>query len=315
LEQKLGNVLITGGAGFVGSNLTKFLIKDNLADKITVLDNESVGSREVLSGFDVDFILGDLRDKSIVMQALNGIDVVIHLAADTRVIDSIKNPRFNFENNVLATFELMMSMVESGVSKLINASSGGAILGEVPPPVNELMVPNPLSPYGASKLAIEGYSSAFSEIYNMNIMNLRFSNVYGPLSFHKGSVVATCLKALLNRSPIVVYGDGEQTRDYIYTEDLCRGIVQAIKSAQSGVFQLGTGVATSINQLIDNMKLVVGTDFAVNVEYKDARLGEIIHTHCDISKARQAFDFNPTTQVREGIGHTWQWFQSLAVNE
>tara|TARA_R110000751_G_scaffold81077_1_gene163361 strand:- start:71703 stop:72635 length:933 start_codon:yes stop_codon:yes gene_type:complete len=309
LKQKLGNVLITGGAGFVGSNLTRFLVKNNLADKISILDNESVGSRTAVSDFDVEFILGDLRDKNVVMQALKGIDVVIHLAADTRVIDSIKNPRFNFENNVVATFELMMSMVESGVSKLINASTGGAILGEVPPPVHELMVPNPLSPYGASKLAIEGYSSAFAEIYNMNIMNLRFSNVYGPLSFHKGSVVATYLKALLNHSPIVVFGDGEQTRDYIYTEDLCKGIVQAIQSDLSGVFQLGTGVATSINQLINNMKAVIGDQLAINVEYKEARLGEIIHTHCDISKARQAFGFNPSTQVREGIGYTWEWFQ------
>ncbi|WP_339724839.1 NAD-dependent epimerase/dehydratase family protein [uncultured Paraglaciecola sp.] len=309
MKQKLGNVLITGGAGFVGSNLTRFLVKNNLADKISILDNESVGSRTAVSDFDVEFILGDLRDKNVVMQALKGIDVVIHLAADTRVIDSIKNPRFNFENNVVATFELMMSMVESGVSKLINASTGGAILGEVPPPVHELMVPNPLSPYGASKLAIEGYSSAFAEIYNMNIMNLRFSNVYGPLSFHKGSVVATYLKALLNHSPIVVFGDGEQTRDYIYTEDLCKGIVQAIQSDLSGVFQLGTGVATSINQLINNMKAVIGDQLAINVEYKEARLGEIIHTHCDISKARQAFGFNPSTQVREGIGYTWEWFQ------
>lgn len=309
MKQTLGNVLITGGAGFVGSNLTTYLVKNDLATKITILDNESVGSRTAVSDFDVEFVLGDLRDKKVVMQALEGIDVVIHLAADTRVMDSIENPRFNFENNVVATFELMMSMVESGVSKLINASTGGAILGEVPPPVHEKMVPNPLSPYGASKLAIEGYSSAFAEIYNMKIMNLRFSNVYGPLSFHKGSVVATYLKALLNHGPIVVYGDGEQTRDYIYTEDLCKGIVQAIQSDLSGVFQLGTGVATSINQLISNMKAVIGEQLAINVEYKDARLGEIIHTHCDISKARKAFGFNPSTQVREGIGYTWQWFQ------
>ncbi|MEP1447173.1 MAG: NAD-dependent epimerase/dehydratase family protein [Paraglaciecola sp.] len=309
MKHTLGNVLITGGAGFVGSNLTTYLVKNDLATKITILDNESVGSRSAVSDFSVEFILGDLRDKKAVMQALKGIDVVIHLAADTRVMDSIENPRFNFENNVMATFELMMSMVESGVSKLINASTGGAILGEVPPPVHEKMVPNPLSPYGASKLAIEGYSSAFAEIYNMKIMNLRFSNVYGPLSFHKGSVVATYLKALLNHGPIVVYGDGEQTRDYIYTEDLCKGIVQAIQSDLSGVFQLGTGVATSINQLINNMKAVIGEQLAINVEYKDARLGEIIHTHCDISKARQAFGFNPSTQVREGIGYTWQWFQ------
>ncbi len=309
MKQTLGNVLITGGAGFVGSNLTRFLVKNNLADKIRILDNESVGSRTAISGFDVEFVLGDLRDKNVVMQALKEIDVVIHLAADTRVIESIKDPRFNFENNVAATFELMMSMVENGVGKLVNASTGGAILGEVPPPVHENMVPNPLSPYGASKLAIEGYSSAFAEIYNMNIMNLRFSNVYGPLSFHKGSVVATFLKAVLNHKPIVVYGSGEQTRDYIYTEDLCTGIVQAIQSELSGVFQLGTGVATSINQLIKHMRSVIGDQPSINVDYREARLGEIIHTHCDISKAQRAFGFNPRVQVSDGIGYTWEWFQ------
>jgi UDP-glucose 4-epimerase len=302
-------VLITGGAGFVGTNLTKFLLEHELANHIRIIDNESVGSRQGLASLDVEFVLGDLRDKGMLQQVLKGIDIVIHLAADTRVMDSIADPRFNFDNNVVATFNLMMAMVDNNVKTMVNASTGGAILGEVPPPVHEEMVPNPLSPYGASKLAIEGYSSAFAEIYNMNIMNLRFSNVYGPLSFHKGSVVATYLKALLNHSPIVVFGDGEQTRDYIYTEDLCKGIVQAIQSDLSGVFQLGTGVATSINQLINNMKAMIGDQLAINVEYKVARLGEIIHTHCDISKARQAFGFNPSTQVREGIGYTWEWFQ------
>jgi UDP-glucose 4-epimerase len=270
-----------------------------------------VGSRTAISNFDVEFVLGDLRDKNVVMQALKEIDVVIHLAADTRVIESIKDPRFNFENNVVATFELMMSMVESGVTKLVNASTGGAILGEVPPPVHEKMVPNPLSPYGASKLAIEGYSSAFAEIYNMNIMNLRFSNVYGPLSFHKGSVVATYLKAVLNHKPIVVYGSGEQTRDYIYTEDLCTGIVQAIQSELSGVFQLGTGIATSVNQLIGHIKNVTRNEFNINVKYENARVGEILHTHCDITKAKGAFEFIPLTSLEEGVAKTWKWFQSI----
>ncbi|HFC04760.1 MAG TPA: NAD-dependent epimerase/dehydratase family protein, partial [Rhizobiales bacterium] len=176
---KLGRVLITGGCGFIGSNLARRLIAVDACDHIAVIDNESLGNRTVLDGIDVEFISGDMRNDEDVRGAVKDMDAVVHLAADTRVLDSIDNPVFNYENNVQATFNLLLAMRDLGVERLANASTGGAILGEVPPPVHEEMVPKPLSPYGASKLAVEGYCSAFSASYGLKALSMRFSNVYG----------------------------------------------------------------------------------------------------------------------------------------
>jgi UDP-glucose 4-epimerase len=302
----LGDLLITGGAGFIGSNLINFLQANSLANSIKVIDNESVGCRSVLSALDVEFIEADIRNESSLEQALDGVNTVVHLAADTRVIDSIENPLFNFENNVSASVGLLLSMRKKGVNKLINASTGGAIIGEVTPPVNERMVPEPMSPYGAAKLAVEGYCSAFAGSYGIETVSLRFSNIYGPLSYHKGSVVAAFMKKIRANETIIVYGDGEQTRDYLFTSDLCKGIAKAMASAPSGVYQLGTGKPTSINQLIDYIRQVAEQN--INVEYKPSRTGEIMHTYCDISRAKQAFDFAPSTSLLDGVNQTWQWF-------
>ena len=162
--------------------------------------------------------------------ALRRVDAVVHLAADTRVIDSIADPTRNFDVNVAGTFGLLNLMREVGVPRLVNASTGGAILGEAPPPVHEEMAPRPASPYGAAKASAEAYCSAFAASYGLDAVSLRFSNVYGPLSFHKGSVVAAFMRRILDDQPLVVYGDGSQTRDYVFVEDLCDGIVVALNS-------------------------------------------------------------------------------------
>ena len=300
-------ILITGGCGFVGANLISHLTEVGGYD-ISVLDNESLGEYKTIEPFGVTFIKGDLRDKDAVATAVNNQDAVVHLAADTRVMDSIKNPEFNFEVNVVGTFNLLTAARAAGVRRIVNASTGGAILGEVPPPVNELMAPNPSSPYGASKLAVEGYCSAFGESYGLPTISLRFSNVYGPLSVHKGSVVAAFFRQILKGETLVVYGDGSQQRDYVYSQDLAAGIRLAIDSQHTGPFQLGTGVPTSVNELIDHMRAVVGDEYPVKVEYKDFRAGEILHTYCDISKARATLGFDPSTSVPDGLASTWKWF-------
>lgn len=311
----LGNILITGGAGFVGANLVHYLRRHGLADHICVLDNETLGSRTALTGLDVDFHAIDIRNIREVAPLIEGIDAVIHLAADTRVIDSIENPRFNFDNNVTATFNILALMADKGVKTFINASTGGAILGDAPPPVNEQMAPAPLSPYGASKLAVEGYASAFSSSYGMTAVSLRFSNVYGPRSVHKGSVVAAFIRQILAGEPITVYGDGEQTRDYIYIEDLCAGIVAGLQTKQSGVYQLGTGVPTSINQLIGIMRNAIGDEHCIDVRYAPERLGEVQYTYCDITKAQRTLNFSPSMQLAEGFRRTWDWFQARQLSE
>ncbi len=164
-------VLITGGAGFIGVNLAQHLEAAG-GYAITVLDNQSLGDRKLLELYDVHFIDGDILDSSAVAEAIAGADTVVHLAADTRVIDSIAEPDHNFENNVVGTYRLLRAAKDAGVRRFINASTGGAILGEQPPPVHEAMVAGPLAPYGASKLAAEGYCSAFAGAYGLATASL-----------------------------------------------------------------------------------------------------------------------------------------------
>ncbi len=303
------NFLITGGAGFVGVNLIEHL--NNAGEnRITVLDNETLGKREHLEGLSASFVHGDIRDRDLLDKVLPGHDAIIHLAADTRVMDSIVDPSFNFDVNVNGTFQLMEAARQAGIERFVAASTGGAIIGEAEPPVHEDMVPRPLSPYGASKLTMEGYLSAFAGAYGMKSVALRFSNIYGPRSFHKGSVVAAFMRRALKNKPLIVYGDGTQTRDYLYVGDLVKGIVQAVDAGVSGVYQLGSGQGTNLNDLIRRIEAVMNLTLGeLPVQYEDFREGEILHTWCMVDKARDAFGFNPGTSLDEGLARTWAWFQ------
>ena len=300
-------ILITGGAGFIGRHLAHHLTaRGDVA--VTVIDNESLGDRKHLDLDKVRFIHGDLRDRDDVRASLEGQDAVVHLAADTRVMDSIENPAHNFDNNVLGAFNLLELCRESGVRRVVAASTGGAILGDVEPPVHEEMAPQPTSPYGASKLMLEGYLSAYSSSYGVSGCALRFSNIYGSRSFHKGSVVAHFFKQILAGDPLVVYGDGSQTRDYLYAGDLVEGIWAALASDAEGAFQLGTGRPTTLNQLLDVMGTVTGLD--LEVDYRDFRAGEVRDTWCQIDKARESFGFDPSTSLEDGLRSTWEWFEA-----
>ena len=306
----MNKIVITGGCGFIGTNLIDFLKRKNKSTQIVVLDNETLGKREYISESDVQFIHGDIRDKELILKVFDGADAVVHLAADTRVLDSIEDPIKNFEINVKGTFNVLNILRERNIPLFANASTGGAILGDVIPPVHEGMVPEPISPYGASKLAVEGYCSAYSGSYGIQASSLRFSNVYGPRSFHKGSVVAAFFKNILTGQELNVYGDGTQIRDYVFVEDVCRGINNALQMGATGVFQLGTGIPTSINQLIDFMRDVVSSDAEIKVKYHDFRAGEIHTTYCDITKARKRLDFKPSMKLKQGLKLIWDWFKA-----
>lgn len=274
---------------------------------VRVFDNELTGRRGHLPRFNGEFVRGDLRDREAVLAAVEGVDAVVHLAADTRVMDSIADPAFNFSVNVEGGFHLLEAMRTHGVDSLLNASTGGAIIGEATPPVHEEMVARPVSPYGAAKLMMEGYCSAYAASYGWRTLSLRFSNVYGPRSFHKGSVVAAFFKEILRGAPLIVYGDGEQTRDYVFAEDLCGGILQGMVGRVSGVIQLGSGRPVTINKLIATIKEVVAPR-SVDVEYLPHRPGEVLQTWCDIGKARAELNFDPATSLRDGLQKTWEWF-------
>lgn len=304
----MSRILVTGGCGFIGSNLARRLLADGRYEEIVVFDNESLGKPSDLPEGPIRFVHGDIRERAALEAAMEGCEAVVHLAAHTRVIESIESPELNFEINAQGTLNVLLAARELGVAHVVNASTGGAILGEVPPPVHEEMVPRPVSPYGASKLAAEGYCSAFAGAYGIRTTSLRFSNVYGPLSYRKGSVVAHFFKQILEGKPLVVYGDGSQVRDFVFVEDLCRGIAQALATRSQGVYQLGSGRPTTVNELIGVLERVVGHNHRFEVLYEDFRAGEIYATYCDVTRARDTLDFDPATPLNEGLRRTWNWF-------
>ena len=309
------NILVTGGCGFIGANLVRILAERGLVRSIRVIDDESRGCRDAIAPYDAEFVKGDIRDRDLMRRALRNVDAVVHLAADTDVIDSIADPERNFDINVAGTFRLLMLMREMDVPRLVNASTGGAILGEARPPVHEEMAPHPTSPYGAGKASVETWCSAFAASYGLNSVSLRFSNVYGPMSFRKGSVVATFMRRILDGVPLTVYGDGSQTRDYIFVDDLCEGIVAAMTAGKPGVLQLGSGAGTTLDRLIELIAEVACPGCRPDVRYEPFRAGEVRHNWTDVTRAREQLKWMSRTSLPEGLAITWSWFRDHALSQ
>jgi UDP-glucose 4-epimerase len=300
--------LVTGGCGFIGVNLVSRLA--GRGARVRILDNLSLGKREDVAPLGIDLRVGDIRDMAALKDACQGIDVVVHLAAHTRVVESISHPELNFEINAIGTMNVLRACRDAGVKKVIFASTGGAILGEQVPPVHEGMVPRPVSPYGASKLVGEAYCSAFCGSFGLNTVALRFSNVYGPFSYHKGSVVAQFFRNLMQEEPLVIYGDGQQTRDFLYVDDLVDAVLLADKSETPGeVFQIASGRETSLTDLLAAMKKVLPT-VKFDIRYEAARAGEILRNYASIEKARRLLSYNPSKKLDDGLRDTWSWFVS-----
>jgi UDP-glucose 4-epimerase len=199
----------------------------------------------------------------------------------------------------------------AGVRRFVFASSN-APLGEQPPPAHEGLVPRPLSPYGASKLAGEAYGSAFHGAFGLLTVSLRFANAYGPRSRRKGSVVAAYCRAALEGRPLVIYGDGAQTRDFIHVRDLCQAIRRSLAVDAGGeVFQVATGTETTILDLAGRIRALAAADLGreVAVEHRPARAGEILRNTSDIAKARRVLGFAPAVALADGLPETWRWFR------
>jgi UDP-glucose 4-epimerase len=300
--------LVAGGAGFIGSNLIRALSGREM--EIRILDNLSTGRAEDLEGMPVELVVGDIRDREVVDRVMAGVQIVIALAAHTGVVQSVENPAEDMSINVAGTLNLLDAARRHGVERFIFASTGGAIVGEAVPPVHEEMPPRPVPPYGAGKLAGEGYCSAFWGSYGLKTVPLRFSNIYGPFSYHKGSVIAKFFRQIQSRQPLTVYGDGEQTRDFLFVEDLCRAIIAALTMDLpfGEPIQLGTGQETSVNTLVHLLRQVVGEQQFPEVRHAPARPGEVLRNFMNISRARKFLNFTPTIDLLTGIRKTWEWF-------
>jgi UDP-glucose 4-epimerase len=324
MEIKENSYLITGGCGFIGLSLIARLLREKPKAKIKVLDNLSVGSQEDLYDVtvsvekelnikidEIEFVRGDIRDYLTCHKCCNGIGVVVHLAANTGVAPSIENPRYDMEANVVGVFNMLEASRQNNVKKFIFASSGASI-GEVAPPIHEEKVPRPVSPYGASKLAGEAYCSAFYRTFGLKTVSLRFANVYGPLSKHKNSVVAKFLKQALADEVLEIYGDGSQTRDFIYIDDLIEAIILSIEADVGGeVFQIATFKETTVEEIAAKVKNLVerSIGISVNIAHGSTRTGDVKRNYSDISKAKRMLGFYPAFNLDEGLKNTFDYFR------
>ena len=300
-------VLVTGGAGFIGVNLGRRLLSSGA--RIVAFDSLVTGraADAEAAGYH-DLIEGDVRDADALAGAARGVDAIVHLAARTGVVDSVEDPRGDAEVNIFGTLNGLIAARDAGARSFVFASSG-APLGSAAPPGHEGLAPKPLSPYGASKLAGEGLCSAFSGSYGIAATALRFTNVYGPYSYHKGSVVALCLKRIMDGLALIVYGNGEQTRDFLYVDDLCDAVIAAIvRRPTAGLYQLGTGIETSVNELMALLEVVM-VDANVTVVNEPERRGEIRRAFSDITRARTDLGYDPHTPLRTGLEITADWFR------
>jgi UDP-glucose 4-epimerase len=327
--------LITGGCGFIGTSLIAYLRNHQPEARIIVLDNFSVGTPADLGevcdfntstndNLDTDtvdtlfkaspviLVEGDIRNEDHCLTTSGNVDVIVHLAANTGVGPSVEDPRGDMVSNVVGTFNMLEAARQNQVKRFIFASSG-APAGEVEPPIHEELAPHPVSPYGASKLAGEGYCSAFYRSFGLETVCLRFGNVYGPGSGHKSSVVAKFIKKALSGKPLEIYGDGKQTRDFIYIEDLVRAIllVSSIPEASGETFQIATSREHTINEIVEIMIPILINAGVPDVKVIKAmpRIGDVFRNYSDTSKALSLLNWSASISLREGFEKTVKWFR------
>lgn len=298
-------VLVTGGCGFVGSNLVSKLLSSGY--KVTVLDDLSRGRRSYLEGLDYKFVQADIRDQNACREAFVDVDQVVHLAAFGNVVESVAEPHENFLINALGTLNILTLAVENSVKKFVFSSTGGALIGDALPPVNESSLPKPISPYGAGKLTCEAYCNAFHNSYGLNTVCLRFANVYGPNSDHKTGVINKFFSALQAGHSFTIFGNGSSTRDYIHVSDLCNGIYLALenKNLKNEVIHLATGREVSLAELAQIV--IKSADLSTHpIEHMESRKGEVDRNFADYSYAKSILGFEPKIVLEDGLKALWE---------
>jgi UDP-glucose 4-epimerase len=293
-------ILVTGGAGFIGSHLVKALVK--AGHSVRVLDNFSTGSLENLGDIagSVELVVGDVRSYGVVEKAVKGVDAVIHLAALIDVAESIEKPDLYFDVNARGTYNIAKAC--KGVSVLVFASTC-AVYGEpVKLPVAEDCTIAPKSPYAAAKVAGEAFIQAYSNLYGYRYAILRLFNVYGPKqSKAYAGVIIEFIKRVSRGEPPIIFGDGEQTRDFIHVSDVVEAIIMAITNEKArDVFNIGSGKPVTINQLAKLILKLMGREDLKPI-HTTPRPGDIRHSVADITKAREALGFKPRIGLEEGL--------------
>ena len=318
--------LITGGCGFIGLALIRNLLEDD-SNRIRIVDNLSTGTRDDLSeicdftelpyleagpiGNKVELVVADIRQQEVAEHIASDIDVIVHLAANTGVAPSVEDPRTDCVTNVIGTLNYLEAARLHGVERFVFASSGAPI-GEVDPPIHEELPAHPVSPYGASKLAGEGYCSAYFRSFGVNTVALRFGNVYGPGSLHKSSVVAKFIRLAMAGEVLEIYGDGSQTRDFIYIDDLIAALMLAATRSGVGgeVFQIASNRETTVGEIAHSLiEVLQANEIAPpQVINSEKRVGDVMRNFSDTSKARTRLGWSPVTELKNGLQKTVEYF-------
>ena len=309
-------VLVTGGAGFIGSNLVEALLERG--DDVRVLDNFSTGSRRNLAalGRDVEVVEGDLRSYERVHTAVRGVEVVFHQGALGSVPRSVQDPLTSTAVNVEGTLNVLLAARDEGIRRVVAASSSSVYGDGGTFPRVETQSPNPLSPYAVAKLAAERFCVSFSRVYGLETVALRYFNVFGPRqdpTSQYAAVVPKFITMALASEPPTIFGDGNQTRDFTYVANVVDGVLRACHAAGASgeVINVATSGRISINQLFRTLREIIGAK--VEPKYEPSRPGDVQDSQADISKARRLLGYEPLVTFEEGLARTVAWYQTNVV--
>jgi nucleoside-diphosphate-sugar epimerase len=309
-----GIVVVTGGAGFIGSHIASALSSSGA--RVRVLDDLSTGHRENLDeiGGDIDFVQGSVADEKLVLKALEGAELVFHEAAIPSVPRSVEAPRQTHVASVDGTFSLLLAARDQKVRRVVYAASSSAYGDQPTLPKSEQMLPDPLSPYAVAKLVGEYYCQVFTRVYDLETVSLRYFNVFGPRqdpgSQYSG-VVSRFISALFGNERPVIFGDGEQSRDFTYIENVVAANLSAAsaKRAAGQVINVANGERVTLNELLAVLKELTGKQ-DVTAEYRDPRVGDVRHSLADVTLARELLGYESKVDLREGLKRTIDWWKT-----
>jgi nucleoside-diphosphate-sugar epimerase len=307
-------VLVTGGAGFIGSNLAQELIRQGA--RVNILDNLTTGFRENLEELegDFDFIEGDLNDDDALKRAVEGTEIIFHEAALPSVPRSVENPAETHEACANGTFNLLLKAKDHGVRRIIYAASSSAYGDQAQLPKVETMSPDPLSPYAAAKLVSEYYCRVFYKVYGIETFSLRYFNVFGPRqnpsSMYSG-VISRFIDALMKGESPVIFGDGEQSRDFTYVANVVDANIKAAQTSKGigEVINTANGDRITLNELLEVLKGITGRA-AIRAEYRTDRRGDVKHSQADNTRAREWLGYEKLVGLEEGLEKTIEWWKS-----